>query len=285
MLDQGNARIEEWTYGSGAGVAPVATATMAYGDDAGFFFRPWGIAVESGSTNCWGGASQNTATNCVYVTESSSGHNVNYWNDINVQACAADLSIHNATDQSAPHGAITAPNCYGIIKNSTKFNNIYMAWPTAIVTDSVSSGCSAATPCLYITDTGNNRVVKVTAPSKPALGTYPTPPANPANNSAPYSAATYVGTLGSFGVAGTPEKFNIPLGPPVVLMTGHSICNHAAAACGGGGGGGRGLTQNNQVQRCPISMVTGHCTIFTDSFSDPTSHCARWDLCLCGGCQ
>ncbi len=173
--DTGNNRIVQWVTAS----VPAYNAQFgSSGTTAGLFNSPMGIALDT-STNCSG-------TACLWITDT--GNNRFQKCSVNMSGGAGNCSIYGtgnynglalstptgiAVDSSANGYIIDSGNnrivkfnstgvyqstmgSYGSYNNSTSgagsFNN-----PTGITLDTTTN-CSGSTACLWIADTGNNRI-------------------------------------------------------------------------------------------------------------------------------
>jgi type II secretory pathway pseudopilin PulG len=175
--DSGNNRVVQ--YGNGNPSPVYAAQFGSSGTTAGLFNSPMGTAVDT-STNCTG------STACMWITDT--GNNKFQKCSVNMLGGAGNCTIYgtgsyNGLALSTPTGIVADSSANGYVVDSgnnriVKFNNtgVYQSAmgsygsynnstsgagsfnnPTGITLDTTTN-CSGATACLWIADSGNNRI-------------------------------------------------------------------------------------------------------------------------------
>ena len=214
VADTNNNRIVKWT---NASTSVYSAKFGTSGTALGKFTTPTGIVADN--TNICAGS-----TACLYISDPGN-------NSRPLQRCSQNML-----------GGTT--NCSAL--PSTIMNSVAINMLSGLVLDGTSTGCTTANqPCLYMVDTGNNRILKINA-----------------------NTGAYIASFGTYGTAGTRGAFNVPYG---IALDNTTNCGGAACLWITDSG-------NDQIQRCPVNMSGGtNCTIYgstgtgtAPNFIDPT---------------
>ena len=158
VADTGNNRIAQWESPSPQPTGPSYNASFTTGGGGTALQYPMGIAVDN-TTNCSGSPGVSTGTGpCLWITETGGGAS----GTGQLQRCSTYMG-----------GGASYCTVYGTGTYATPTTALALKYPTGIVVDSYSTVGGASTcnssggaapyatnPCIFVVDTGNNRILQ-----------------------------------------------------------------------------------------------------------------------------